>query len=172
MFKTVVVGGVSHELTPSPRNLDSFLHPALVKAGLQPWFDAGLWASVEEKMMELFPSPKCPVETTIDCDGEWYPKWPLWYPGDDLVEVAEEFKEDYLKYIEWCGQYDSRSQMLGEIRQVVETYGQYLRKQILNQVVADLEKEIPGYVRELVLHHCKNGHVCSCSEHDVALDSL
>jgi len=177
MFPTVTVAGVEHLMTPSPKRLDDFLTPALQVQGLGTWHDAGASTAIMPSIKDWWPEPPCPVETAVtDDDSEDVQadeRWPgLFLYGDNDTKMAS-FLENYpddadeiRAYFRWQHRRKERSDALQAIRMAVEAAGKLRRLHILQDVVAELESQMPGFVGQMVTEHCAVGHMCCMAEHD------
>ncbi len=170
---TVVVAGVEHLLTPSPKRLDDFLTPALKAEGLDSWHDAGASTAIMPSIESWWPEPSCPVETGVEDEetGESYPRWPghnSYSTPDEAAMLAAfpEDAEDIRAYCQWLRRKHERYEALHAIRQAVEAAGKLRRLHVLQDVVAELESQMPGFVGQMVSGHCAHEHKCSAAEHD------
>lgn len=173
-FPKVVVAGVEHVLTPSPKRLDDFLTPALLAEGLGTWYDAGASNAIMPSIEGWWPETPCPVETVVfdDETGEAYSRWPGYSsspPPDEATMLAafpEDAAEDIRAYCRWVRRKVERYEALYSIGQAVEAAGKLRRIHVLEDVVLELECQLPGFVGELVSAHCADDHKCSMAEHD------
>ena len=173
VFPEVVVAGIRHVITPTPVNLATFLRPALKAAGLDDWFDAGAWHTLEGAIEGWWPEEPCPIALTVTVDREdgteeEYPRWPgrSFSPEEELLADYPEDADDVRAYFAWQRRCAERAASLEAAQKAVHAMGQARRAQVLRQVIADLEAIWPGFVAQLVAQHCHDGHTCACPEHD------
>lgn len=182
VFEKVTVAGVDHTLTQGPKRLDQFLIPALRAQGLASCHDAGASDALMPTIEEWWPDPECPVITVVEYnDGEKvqeHPRWPglvNWNDETRIAALIQEYpteEEEIRAYCLWLRRKQERYEAIKAIQQQVEAMGALRRRYILQDVVAALEAQQPGLVRQLVSKHCSDNHKCSCAEHDVPLESL
>lgn len=173
VFRTVTVAGVTHTLTPTPRNLDCFLAPALAARGLHHWSDAGADSALTPAVKAWWPEEGCPVALEIEGDdGETYERWPMSRPGLPLSDYLAEYPsdEDALRdWFAWDARRRERDEAIAGVRLALEAMGRVRRLQVLQQVVSDLDREMPGFVAACVESHLARPHQgCSRAEHDAA----
>lgn len=172
-FPKIVVAGVEHVLTPGVRRkgIEYFLEAALKAQGLTAWHDAGAVNAIKPSIEGWWPELPCPVETVVRDDaGESYARWPMQgYPDDEAAFLAAypEDAPDIRAFFAWQRRVRERYEALHAVCMAVEAAGALRRRHVLNQVVDDLENQVPGFVGERVSAHCADGHVCSAAEHDV-----
>ncbi len=170
-FPTLLVAGVEHLLTPSPKRLDDFLDPALHAAGMTHWHDGGAVEDLMPFMADWWPEPPCPVETHVmdDETGESHPRWHTRYGRVDEAALLAAYPQDADQlriYFNWLRQCKERTDALHAARASIEALGKLRRRHVLQGVVAEIESQLPGFVGQLVSAHCADGHVCSMAEHD------
>jgi hypothetical protein len=187
-FARINVGGVDHTITPSPQSVDSFLASALRAQGLRHWHDAGATSAIMPAIEAWWPEEPCPVATTIanedDAAIEDYRRWHnvhlmvnATYGGgrygggrftlEDAIAAYPEDADDLRKLYAWCQRCRDRFAAIHAVKSAIEAMGSARRQHVLDQVVADLDREMPGFVRQCVESHCADGHMCSRAEHDL-----
>jgi len=165
-FQEVTVAGVKHLMTPGPKRLDDFLYPALQAQGLNSGRDIGATDALMPSISAWWPEPPCPVETTVADEetGQTYARWPIQGRDSDEESLLASQPEDAAEvraYFQWKRRNQERSEKLHDIHEAIYRAGKARRLQILRDVVAELESQLPGFVGRLVSAHCADGHQCS-----------
>jgi len=167
-FEKITVGGVEHVLTPSPRRLDSFLSPAMARLGLSPWHDAGASPAIMPAINNWWPEPPCPVDRADEDGNDRWPTWSVHSTLESLLEEYPEESEEIREYFLWDARRSARADALAAVKTAIEIMGAARRQHVLQDVIADLERELPGFVVRAVNSHCHYCTSCSRAEHEVS----